>query len=379
MYIKRQAEEKLQEYLNAFPVVCVTGARQSGKSTLLKHCLDADYTYITMDDFRLRSLFDADPEKFMETYSSKVIIDEVQKVPAIFEYIKRVVDENRQSYGQYILTGSSQLTLMKNLTESLAGRIGLLSLYPFQLSEVPEHLHKESLFKGAYPELVTRDYRLNLDWYSSYVETYINKDVRSISGVGDLRDFKRLVRLLAVLTSQQLNMSTLANEIGVSVPTIKRWISILEATYIIFLLPPYHSNLGKRLVKSPKIYFCDTGLAAYLCGVDTLAAYENGPMAGALFENYMVTEVLKKENHTGSHSELYYFRTNHGAEIDLIIDRRNSVEFIEIKKSMTFKPTMLKHLQSLGKTADKCSLVYSGETFPYEGIEIINYKEYLIL
>ena len=377
MYIKRTAENKLREYLNAFPVVCITGARQSGKSTLLKYCLGNDYTYITMDDFRLRRLFEADPEKFMSTYASKVIIDEVQKVPEIFEYIKRIVDENRSSYGQFILTGSCQLTLMKNLTESLAGRIGLLSLYPFQLSEVPEHLHKESLFKGAYPELVTREYRLNLDWYSSYVETYINKDVRSLSGIGDLRDFKRLVRLLAVLTSQQLNMSNLAKKIGVSVPTIKRWISILEATYILFLLPTYHSNLGKRLVKAPKIYFCDTGLAAYLSGIDTLAAYENGPMAGALFENYIVTEILKKESHAGSHCELYYFRTNHAAEIDLIIDRRNSVEFIEIKKSMTFKPSMLKHLQSLGESANKSSLVYSGETLPYDGIDIINYKEYL--
>lgn len=380
MYIQRKIENKLKEYLTGFPVVCITGPRQSGKSTLVKQCLSDNYTYITMDDNRTTSLFYDDPEKFLSIYSDKVIIDEAQKTPELFDYLKRAVDEDRDNYGKYIITGSSQLTLLDKISESLAGRIGILTLFPFQIAEVPEYLHSESIYKGSYPELVTRDYKLSIDWYSSYIETYVNKDVRTMLNVGDLRDFKRLLKLLASNITQQLNMSTLAGNIGVSVPTIKRWISVLEASYIIRLLPPYYQNFGKRVTKAPKIFFCDTGLAAFLTGIDTFAAYDNGPLAGPLFENYIVSEVVKKKAHTGIPADFYYFRTNHGAEIDLIIEERNNLEFVEIKHSMTFKPVMIKHLENLGTFADKRVLVYSGENLPYsDNIQIENYKEYLLL
>ena len=379
MYIKRSLENKITEYLTAFPVVCITGPRQSGKSTMLQHCLSDDYRYITMDDNRISSLFYDDPERFLSVYSDKVIIDEVQKAPELFDYLKRAVDNDRDNYGKYVITGSSQFPLMSKLSETLAGRIGLLTLLPFQFSEIPEYLHQDCIYKGCYPELVTRDYKLSLDWYSSYVETYINKDVLSMLNIGDMRDFKRLLKLLASNVSQQLNMSTLATNIGVSVPTVKRWISVLEASYIIHLLPPFYQNYGKRVTRAPKVYFCDTGLAAFLCGIDTFSAYDNGPLAGPLFENYIVMECMKREDHTGSHADFYYYRTNHGAEIDLIIEKRDKLEFIEIKKSMTFKKAMVNHLDKLGKPADKRTLIYNGEDFPYgDDIQIKNYKHYLM-
>ena len=380
MYIPRVLEKRLVDYLENFPVVCVTGPRQSGKSTMLKQCLADRYTYVTMDDYRLVNLFYDDPERFFSTYGDKVIIDEVQKVPELFNYVKRLVDEDRDNYGKFVLTGSSQFTLLASVSESLAGRVGNLSLLPFQLSEVPESLHSESEFRGAFPELVVRDYRLWQDWYAAYVETYLERDVRTISNVGDLRDFRRLLSLLGAQVAQQLNMSTLAKAIGVTIPTIKRWLSILEASYVIYLLPPHYDNLSKRIVKSPKIYFYDTGLPAYLTGVDTFALYDNGPLRGALFENYVIMEVLKRERHNGTHASLYYLRTSNGAELDLIVDRRSTLEFYEIKASMTFKPTMVRHLLNLAPKSGKRRLLYAGESLPFsDDIEILNYREFLAL
>lgn len=370
-------EATLKEYIQYFSVVGLTGPRQSGKSTLLRHVL-TDYKYVTFDDYRVINLFHQDPERFLMLYGNKVIFDEVQKLPELFNYIKIAVDNDRNNKGKFVLTGSSQFTFIKNVSESLAGRMGLLSLYPFQFAEIPTALQEESIFRGGYPELVENQYTYSDAWFSSYVETYIHKDITSVGHVADLRDFRRLVQLLAANASQQLNLSRYASDLGVDAKTVKRWITLLEATYIIFLIPPFYQNFGKRIVKSPKIYFYDTGLISFLTGISNKLLYENGPMAGPIFENYMVSEILKKEKHSNQSSELYYIRTSHGEEVDLIIDRKNKKEFIEIKHSATFNPRMVTSITKFLADGDKGFLLYQGENFPYYApIEVLNYKNFL--
>ncbi len=377
-YKTRLIESKLLEYIDNFPVVAITGPRQSGKSTLLQHCLK-DYQFVSFDDYRAQEFLARDPEGFFQRYSTRTIFDEVQKVPEIFNHIKLRVDKDRSHYGNFILTGSSQFTMMQSISESLAGRIGLLTLLPFQFSEVDSTHRDELIYRGSYPELVERSYRLADDWYGSYLDTYINKDVRSVGMIGDLRDFQRLIRLLATRAAQQLELSSLANELGVSLSTVKRWISVLEASYIIFLLPPYFKNFGKRIVKSPKLYFYDTGLVAYLTGIKNHDLYENGPMTGSLFENFIVADIFKDELHRKTGSNLYYYRTSHGVEVDLIIDRGLYKELIEIKHTSTFHSKMSKSIQTIWESGDKAYVLYNGERFPFaHGIEVVNYRDYLL-
>ncbi len=375
-YIQRIVEPTLVNHLKAFPVVGVTGPRQSGKSTLIKHQLK-DYRYVTFDDHKMRDFIEQDPDGFIKQYHDKVIFDEVQKAPEIFDLIKVIVDEERSVYGKFVLTSSSQFLFLKHVTESLAGRIGLLTLLPFQYREVPQDQHKQSVYKGSYPELVLRDYHYDDQWYSAYMDTYLNKDVRQIKDIGNLRDFRRFIMLLAANTASQLNMSSYANDLGVSVPTIKSWVSVLEASYIIFLLPPYHNNYGKRIVKAPKVYFYDTGMVSHLTAIESAVQFEKGPMLGAIFENYIVAEIMKKEQHQATGAQLYYMRTSGGVEIDVIIERKNQRELIEVKASSTFRPQMLKHMKSIQVKDDQLYLLYRGDEFAYgKHVNIINYEQY---
>lgn len=376
-YHPREIEPKLKEYLGYFPVVAVTGPRQSGKSTLLLHTLK-NYTYVNFDDSQTRQLFYHDPEQFMRIYANEVIFDEAQKVPELFERVKIAVDNDRDRRGKFVLTGSSQFSFIKGISESLAGRIGLLTLLPYQFNELPDKDRSEAIYKGSYPELVNKHYQLSADWFSSYIDTYLTKDVTALGNIGDLRDFQMLIQLLAANTAQVLNMSRFASDLGVDVKTIKRWISILEASYIIFLLPPYYKNYGKRIVKRPKIYFYDTGLVSYLTGIQTKEQFELGPLKGSLFENYVIADILKKELHHKTHAELYYLRTSHGVEVDLIIDRKNYKEFIEIKSTETFKPKMIEAAEEFMESDDKGYLLYRGKGLPaLDKITIMNYQDYL--
>jgi predicted AAA+ superfamily ATPase len=378
-YLPRVLEPHIRRYLTGFPVLGLTGPRQSGKSTLLQHVLP-DYQYVSFDDIKLVDYFQQDPDGFIARYNNRVIFDEVQTVPALFHYIKLAVDKDRQNYGKFILTGSSQFSFLQKVSESLAGRIGLLSLLPLQFSEIPASQRRSALIHGSYPELVLRDYWLSEEWYASYFDTYLNKDVRQLTNIGDMRDFQRFILLLAANASQQLVMSNYAKELGVSVPTIKRWLSILEASYIIFLLPPYFKNYGKRLTKSPKIYFYDTGIITYLTGIKTFEHYDQGPLAGALFENYVIAEIYKRELHNKTLADLSYFRVAGGVEVDLIVDRKTHKELFEIKKSATFKVAMLDSMQSIMEPQDKGFLLYNGETLPNgSSIDIVNYQEFLAL
>jgi len=376
-YIKRHIESTIKRYLKLFPAVGITGPRQSGKTTLLQHMLK-NYRYVSFDDLKMVEFASQDPEAFMETYNDKVIFDEVQKVPELFQYIKIAIDKDRDKYGKIILTGSSQFHMIKSITESLAGRIGLLSLLPLQYSELPKGLGEKQIFMGSYPEIVKRKYSGVKDWYASYISTYITRDVRDLANIGDLRDFQRFISLLAANTAQILNMSQYASDLGVSVPTIKRWISVLEASYIIFLLPPFYKNYGKRIIKSPKIYFYDTGLVSYLTGIEKEEHYKKGPMAGSIFENYIIAEIKKREAHNKTDSELFFFRTSGGKEIDLIIDRKSQKELIEIKHSSSFKRKMLETIEEFREEKGTGTLVYNGKTMPYKKkLEIRNYKNFL--
>jgi uncharacterized protein len=373
MYINRKIEKTLKKFLGLFPAVTVTGPRQSGKSTMLKECLK-DYDYITFDRIQNIEDFSSDPESFIQKYKNKVIFDEAQLVPELFNYIKLMIDEDRQNYGKFILTGSSQFSMVKGITETLAGRVGNICLLPFQYTEVPEMQKKGQLLFGSYPEIVVRGYKGALEWYESYIQNYLERDVRKLANIGNLRDFKRFINLLAANTSQEFNASSYANEIGVNYKTIQSWLFILEASYIIFTIEPYFHNLGKRIVKRPKVYFWDTGLVCYLTGVRTRELFEKGPLCGPIFENYLVSEILKDIRHNNKDIELSYFRSNLGRESDLIIEDRlgKKIIFSEIKYNKTARPKMVESIKILMEK-EKQYQVHSG--YDISGLLLYNGDE----
>jgi len=373
MYIHRKIEKTLKRFLGLFPAVTVTGPRQSGKSTMLKECLK-DYDYITFDRIQNIEDFSSDPESFIQKYKNKVIFDEAQLVPELFNYIKLMIDEDRQNYGKFILTGSSQFSMVKGITETLAGRVGNICLLPFQYTEVPEMQKKGQLLFGSYPEIVVRGYKGALEWYESYIQNYLERDVRKLANIGNLRDFKRFINLLAANTSQEFNASSYSNEIGVNYKTIQSWLSILEASYIIFTIEPYFHNLGKRIVKRPKVYFWDTGLVCYLTGVRTRELFEKGPLCGPIFENYLVSEILKDIRHNNKDIKLSYFRSNLGRESDLIIEDRlgKKIIFSEIKYNKTARPKMVESIKILMEK-EKQYQVHSG--YDISGLLLYNGDE----
>jgi predicted AAA+ superfamily ATPase len=379
MYLARELETTLIRYLSSFPVVGIAGPRQSGKSTMLLQTLRKKYEYVTFDDFSTLQLCQDDPERFLRLHPAPVIFDEVQRVPDLFVRLKLLVDKDRRTKGRFVLTGSSQFAVMKRVSESLAGRIGMLALYPFQRSETPAALRQQAIWKGTYPELIVEKYAYREEWYSSYLETYLTRDVRELGGVGDLRDFRRCLVLLAGRTGQLLNISELSRDLGVAVNTVKRWISVLESSFIVYLLKPLFRNVGKRLVKSPKVYFVDPGMVSFLTGIHTERLFEDGPLAGSLFENYVVSEVIKRETHKGLRPELSFVRTSNGVEVDLVIDRGTSREFIEVKNTATFRPDLLKSLRALKGAADKGFLLYRGKDLEVDAtLQAMNFSNYLL-
>jgi predicted AAA+ superfamily ATPase len=253
-----------------------------------------------------------------------------------------------------------------------------VTLLPFEYREIPKKLRTESVYRGGYPELVLESYKNFRNWYSAYVDTYLFRDVRDLSNIGELRDFRRCLQLLAARTSQMLNMSDISRDLGVAVNTVKRWISILEASYIIFLLPPFYRNYGKRITKAPKIYFHDTGLVSFLTGIKDSEAFERGPMYGPLFKNYVISEIMRRETHAKSDSELFFYRTSNGLEIDLIIDRKSIQEFVEIKTSETYRTGMTRAIEQIKKEHEQGFLLYRGKgESSTPDLKIMNYEEYL--
>ncbi len=348
-YINRQIEPLLIEAANQFPAIALTGPRQTGKSTLLQH-LFPNHLYVSLDDPLKRMMCKEDPSLFLENYPAPCIFDEIQYVPELLPYIKIEIDKDRRTTGQYILTGSQIFPVIKGLSESLAGRIAIFELYGLNLNEyyVTEE-NTSGLFKriftGTYPDPLI--HRVNIKiFYSSYIQTYLERDIRQIQNVQDLLQFQHFLELLAGRAGNLLNLSEIAKELGISQPTSRRWLSLLENSRIIYLLRPYYKNLNKRIVKSPKLYFTDAGLLVYLLKYPDSLTLASGPSNGAVFENFIISEILKSIVNRNISAELFFYRDSNQNEIDLIIDQGYKQTVCEIKLN---KSIQKKHYQQLKK------------------------------
>lgn len=389
MYFSRTLEKLLLNALAQFPICLITGARQAGKSTLLQNTLK-EFRYISLDDPLIRLLAHNDPELFFSKNPPPLIIDEIQYVPGLLSYLKMRIDANRQAYGQYVLTGSQIFQLMKGVSESLAGRIAIFNLYPFSWKEVekiPNHQKKDDLtcakqiIQGFYPEFFIHTSLDKNLWYASYLSTYIERDVRNIKAITDLGRFQTFIGLLAARAGKLLNLSEIAKECGITQPTAKNWLSILESTYIIYLLKPYHNNLSKRLVKSPKIYFIDTGLLCYLLGIDTEERFFKSAERGSIFENMVIMEVIKQLSTQTGRWQCYFYRTASGVEVDLIVEKAGNIDAYEIKLSKTLTREMA-HPLSLFRNehpVQRSQIISLQEnSLPLmEGIEAIHWSNFI--
>ncbi|NLD94914.1 MAG: ATP-binding protein [Fibrobacter sp.] len=373
-YIHRTISNKTLELANQFPVVTITGPRQSGKTTLCR-TLFPQKRYFNLEDPVTRAFAKEDPRGFFNGIGENgVIIDEIQRVPELTSYIQPIVDQNPQK-GRFILTGSHQFELMSSVSQSLAGRSGLLKLLPLSLEELSAESAVSSpdtyLYNGFYPRI----YQDNLnptDYYGIYLETYIERDLRQAINISNLSAFERFLRLLAGRVGSLVNINSLTNDTGVTGTTLKNWLSVLEASYIIYLLQPYHSNISKRLIKSPKIFFYDVGLAAYLNGIELQSQLVNYPLRGSLFENLVITEFLKTRFNNGRKSNLYFYRDTKDNEVDLICDSPDIISAIEIKSSQTPSTEFTKGINSF-KDAIKTNNV-NGYVY-YAGNESLVYKD----
>jgi uncharacterized protein len=382
MIIKRNLSTKVLELSKKYPVITITGPRQSGKTTLVKEIFP-NKKYTTLEDPDTRELALSDPRGFLAGYPDGVILDEIQRVPELLSYIQGIVDEKNEK-GLFILTGSQNLVLLDSISQSLAGRTAILKLLPCSIEEInrfkikKKMLENDYLFKGFYPRI----YHDKLDptsGYSNYFETYIQRDIRLLSQITNLHLFQKFVKLCAGRIGNIFNASNLANEVGVSVPTINSWLSILEASYIIFLLKPYHSNINKRLVKSPKLYFYDVGLASYLLGINDLNQIDTHPLKGALFENLIALEIIKLFYNRAINPDLYFYRDSNYNEVDFICVLANKLIAIEVKSSQTYHGSFLKNLEyfsDLFKSKLKQGLlVYAGEAEQdILSFKLLNYK-----
>lgn len=331
-YIPRKIEAALFAALDSFPAILITGPRQAGKSTLLMHVLK-DYRYISFDDPIIRKAATDDPELFLSENPAPLIIDEIQYVPEIFSHLKLRIDKNRHTYGQYILTGSQTFHLMKGVTESLAGRIAIFQLYPFCWSEIQSEdvdLTKR-MIEGFYPEFFINPGLVPNRWFGSYLNSYIERDVRNLKAISDLNRFQTFIQLLAYRCGQLLNLSEVCKECGISQTTAKDWLSILESTYVVYILRPYFKNHTKRLVKSPKIYFVDTGLLCYLLGIDSQEQLQKSPFRGHVFENMVILDFVKSFAYDSALTHFNFYRTANGVEVDLLIERKGALYAFEIK------------------------------------------------
>lgn len=347
-YIARKLESVVRDAARHFPAVVVTGPRRAGKTTLLRQ-LFPKARQVLLEDPDMLARVRSDPRAFLEELRPPVVLDEIQNAPELFGYIRTLIDRGRERMGQWLFTGSQEAPLMQGVTESMAGRAAILQLLPFSLVETA----KVNLLHGGFPEVLARPKARAL-WFASYLQTYLERDVRAITNVRDLVTFRRFLALLASRHGQILNKTDLAAPLGVSVPTIGEWLRILEVTGQINVVPPYFENFGKRITKSPKIYWGDAGLACYLLGITSTAELERSPFLGALFEGFVAAEVLKSQSNKGIRRELYYFRDQHGLEVDFLLPRPNAgLWLIETKSTKTVRPAMAAPLVSLGRALGK--------------------------
>jgi len=360
MWIARKYERTLRDLAGQFPAVVVTGPRQVGKTALVQRVFP-DFTYVSLDIPSLAAQAEQSPESFLSARQRPLIIDEVQYAPSLFRHLKVVIDREKKRQGRFILTGSQTFSLMQGISESLAGRCGMLTMLNLSATEVREafasFVEDAYLFKGGYPELYARPEIHPHFWYAAYLATYLERDVRNLLSVGSLRDFDRFLRAVAIRTGQVLSYSELARDVGIAPNTAKKWISVLQASGQIFLLEPYHRNMGKRLIKSPKLYLCDTGLAIFLMGFESWDALVRHPAIGAIWETHVVMEVVRHFACRGERVPLWYWRTVQGAEVDLLVERAGRFIAIEAKFSEQPDGASLKGIHALAGFYGQKSLV----------------------
>ena len=379
--IKREIEAELKLLIQEYPVVTILGPRQAGKTTLAKYFL-TNYEYSNLEMPEQREFAETDPKAYLAQFKNKVIIDEIQRAPQLLSYIQVIVDE-KQVNGQFVLTGSHQLELQEAITQSLAGRTAILRLLPLSLAELNHTQYKKDLFEeyaisGFMPRIYDQGQRPTIA-YSNYYQTYIERDLKQLINIRDLNLFEKFFKLLAGRVGQIFDISSIANDVGVASKTISKWLSILEASFIIFKLPPYYENFGKRVIKSPKYYFIDIGLLCFLLGITKENQVTRDPLVGSIFENLVVIECLKHLYNKGLVSSLYFFRDSNGNEVDLLIKNARDFIPIEVKSSSTFTKKQLKGLEYFHKlrpNTKQLLLVYNGENKSLSnGYSALNFKE----
>ncbi|MBN2891680.1 MAG: ATP-binding protein [Bacteroidales bacterium] len=383
MFIERDLTQEIKNGLQHYPIVVITGARQTGKTTLVKKIIEKEY--LNLESPEIRELAKNDPNLFLKNISKKgAIIDEFQRVPELASYLQVVVDEKKQN-GQFILTGSNNFLLMKNISQSLAGRVALLKLLPLTIKELTNQNITNDLnnllYNGFYPAIYSEN-RNPTQVYNFYYQTYIERDLRQLINIKDINNFQTFMKLCAGRIGQELNIKSLSNDIGISFNTIKEWLSVLSASYIIFLLPPYFENINKRVIKSPKLYFYDVGLASYLLGNENPRHIETHPLRGNLFENLVILEYLKYRYNKGLENNAFFYRDNHQNEVDLVVKSGNNYLLIEIKSASTYNNGFKKNLDWLEKNINgnviKKIIIYSGQKeWKDDQFEIINYLNFI--
>lgn len=374
-FIPRAIAHEIERAHKYYQVITLTGPRQSGKSTLCRH-LFQDYSYVNFEDIATRTSASIDPSGFLKSLGKNAIIDEVQHVPEILSQIQVEVDND--DYCKYILTGSSNFSLLEKVSQSLAGRTALFTLLPFSIEEIRNKIEEKTtdriMYDGFYPGVIAKDIPADM-FYRNYYNTYVERDLRNLLRVSNITNFDRFIRLLANRVGSEFNAAALSREVGVSATTVSEWLSMLVTSYIVFQLPPYFNNLSKRITKSPKIYFYDCGLLCSLLGIKSADQLKDSSLRGAVFENMVIVELMKKSYNAGERPDIYFYRENSGIEVDAVVPSVDKVHLYEIKSGQTLLPSFTKNMKSL---SEKLSLpttqtvIYDGPSFPPTSLNFRN-------
>ena len=376
--ITREITEELLKACKEYPVATILGPRQSGKTTLVKMTFP-NKPYYSFENPDIRMAAEADPRSFLNNLPEGAILDEIQNLPQLLSYIQGIVDTT-QLKGMFIITGSHQPELHQTVSQTLAGRTSILTLLPFTITELSQFKKELSpfdiIFQGAFPRIHQEKIDPNR-FYNGYVQTYVERDVRALINLKDLRLFQQFLLLLAGRIGQVINFTSISNDIGVSSTTIKNWISVLKASFVVFELSPYFENIGKRVIKSPKLYFTDTGLASFLLGIESASQAERDPLRGGLYENLVILEIIKLYHNSGKRPDIYFYRDTHGNEVDLIIRKNRKLIPIEIKSAATFTKDFLKGIDgfadSAGEICEDGYILYNGtDSYTINGKKILN-------